>query len=73
MFYKDIIFIFIILPAIFLTYQHNSAHYAKPVAPNGCPFEINPPEGLTTIYPPYVKAPLSIYSPALPIGHNYKA
>ena len=28
-----------------LNYQHNSEHWANPVAPNGCPLEINPPDG----------------------------
>lgn len=31
--------------AIPLNYQQSSEHYAKPVAPKGCPFEISPPEG----------------------------
>lgn len=49
-----------LLSAIPLNYQHSSAHYASPVAPNGCPLEIKPPLGFTTILPPYVKSLLSI-------------
>jgi len=56
-----------------LSCQHNSAHYANPVAPKGWPFEIRPPEGLTTTRPPYVNSLLSIDSPALPTGHNPSA
>ena len=37
-----------------------------PVAPRGCPFEINPPLGFTTYLPPYVLSPLSTSSPPLP-------
>src|SRR5690606_39458911 len=37
--------------------QFNSAHCARPVAPSGCPFEIRPPDGFTTHFPPYVTAP----------------
>ena len=35
-----------------------------PVAPNGCPFDIKPPDGFTTYFPPYVLSPQSIKSPA---------
>ncbi len=59
--------------AIPLSYQHSSAHWARPVAPRGCPLDIKPPEGLTTTLPPYVNSFLSIASPALPTGHNPNA
>jgi hypothetical protein len=55
-----------LLSALPFNYQHNSAHYANPVAPNGCPLDIKPPLGFTTTFPPYVKSPLSIASPAFP-------
>src|SRR5437868_1230588 len=32
--------------------QLSSEHCASPVAPSGCPFEMRPPEGLTTHRPP---------------------
>ena len=46
--------------------QHSSLHWARPVAPRGCPLEIRPPLGLTTYFPPYVLSPRSTISPALP-------
>jgi len=48
----------------------SSAHCAKPVAPSGWPFEMSPPEGLTTILPPYVCAPSSTNCPPFPSGQQ---
>lgn len=41
-----------LFPAIPLNCQLSSEHWAKPVAPNGCPLLVRPPEGLTTTFPP---------------------
>eukprot|EP01137_Pigoraptor_chileana_P036256 Opistho-2@31508 len=53
--------------------QQSSAHCARPVAPSGCPFEMRPPDGFTTYFPPYVLSPRSINSPALPTGQSPSA
>src|SRR5262249_43598631 len=50
--------------------QLSSAHWARPVAPRGWPFEMRPPDGFTTHFPPYVTAPESISSPPLPGSHR---
>ena len=53
--------------------QHSSAHCARPVAPSGWPFDSNPPDGLTTTFPPYVLSPASINGPAPPSGQSCNA
>ena len=52
--------------------QHNSAHWANPVAPSGCPFGSNP-DGLITYLPPYVQLPLSMRSPPFPLRQRRNA